>query len=287
MIEPGAPLARTPYDCALLVSPAPQVRVVIRAKDEAPRIGATLERLAGQTIADHAEVVVVDSGSTDGTSDIARQAGARVIGIEPESFSYGGALNVGCQDVRSPLVVALSAHAPPRDSGWLERVVAPFDDERVACACGYDKAPDGGRLTEPLVQDAAHARAHPFWGYSNSSGAFRSDLWREHAFREDMPGTEDKEWAWHWLKRGCLVVIDPSLATEHSHSDEGPVKTFRRARNEWQGFSMYLDLPAYGVGDLARDWWAERDGYPSQWRARLGPHRAMRLLGRWRGRQLG
>ncbi|HEY7631755.1 MAG TPA: glycosyltransferase family A protein [Thermoleophilaceae bacterium] len=263
----------------------PLVRVVVRAKDEAAKIGTTLERVAGQTIADRAEVVVVDSGSTDGTVEIARRAGVRVIEIAPESFTYGRSLNVGCRDAEAPLLVALSAHSPPSDSGWLARLVEPFADERVACACGYDKAPDGGVLTERFVQNALHAAAYPYWGYSNSSGAFRAELWREHPFREDMPGTEDKEWAWYWLQRERLVVIDPSLATEHSHSDEGAVKTFKRARAEWEGFAMYLDLAPYGPRDLARDWWTGLDGYPSHWRARLGPHRALRLLGRFDGRR--
>jgi glycosyltransferase involved in cell wall biosynthesis len=260
------------------------VRVVVRAKDEAGRIGLTLERLAAQTAAASAEVVVVDSGSRDGTVDIARRAGARVIEIPPESFTYGYSLNVGCADADTPLLAALSAHAPPRDDSWLARLLEPFGDERVACACGFSKAPDGGTLRSPFVQDAAHARAHPFWGYSNSAGAFRAELWREHPFREDLPGTEDKEWAWHWLQHGKLVVVDPSLATEHSHRDEGPVRSFRRARSEWEGYSSFLDLPPYRLSDAVRDWWTLQDGYPSHLRARIGWRRAVRLAGTWRGR---
>jgi rhamnosyltransferase len=264
---------------------APLVRIVIRAKDEAAKIGRTLERMAAQTIADRAEVVVVDSGSTDGTLDIVRRAGVRLIEIPPESFTYGRSLNVGCRDAEAPYLVALSAHASPRDERWLERLLEPFQDERVAGVCGYDRAPNGGPLTEGMVQDQALAEAYPFWGYSNSAGAFRADLWREHNFREDMPGTEDKEWAWHWLQRGRLVVVDPAFATDHNHLDEGPIRTFRRARAEWEGFGMYLDLSPYGVRDVVRDWWYGLDGYPSHLRARLGRRRLARLLGSWRGRR--
>jgi hypothetical protein len=80
------------------------------------------------------------------------------------------------------------------------------------------------------------------------------------------------------------VVVDPALVTEHSHADEGPIKTFRRARDEWLGFGAYLDLEPYGTRDLARDWWQRLDGYPSHLRARLGPRRLVRLAGKWRGR---
>jgi rhamnosyltransferase len=265
---------------------SPLVRVVIRAKNEAAKIGTTLERLATQTIAERTEVVVVDSGSTDGTVQIARRAGVRVIEIPPQSFTYGGALNTGCSDAETPYLVALSAHAPPYDGHWLERLLEPFEDERVCGTCGYDIAPDGGKLMRRLVQDKDLAEAHVFWGYSNSAGAFRNDLWQQHNFREDMPGTEDKEWAWHWLQRGYLVVVDPAFATDHNHLDEGPISTFRRARAEWHGFAMYLDLDPYGPRELLREWWSGLDGYPSHFRARIGKRRIARLLGRWRGRQL-
>jgi rhamnosyltransferase len=267
------------------VSP-PLVRIVIRSKNEAAKIGVTLGRLAAQTIADRAEIVVVDSGSTDGTLEIARRAGVRVIAIPAESFTYGGSLNIGCRDAETPYLVALSAHAPPRDEHWLERLLEPFEDERVCGVCGYERAPDGSELKERLVQDEALADAYPFWGYSNSAGAFRTELWREHNFREDMPGTEDKEWAWYWLKRGRLVVVDPTFATDHNHDNEGAIKTFRRARSEWLGFGMYLDLGPYGPRELLHDWWQGLDGYPSHFRARIGRRRIVKLLGRWRGRKL-
>jgi rhamnosyltransferase len=264
-----------------------RARIVIRARDEAARIGVTLARLASQTAAADAEVVVVDSGSRDETVRIARDAGARVIEIPAESFTYGGALNAGCEGAPAPVLVALSAHAPPLDDRWLERLLEPFDDERVACACGYAVGPDGGRLEGRVVQDLGLARANPFWGYSNSAGAFRADLWRERPFREDMPATEDKEWAWHWLGEGRLVVVDPSFATDHSHRDEGRLATYRRARDIWRGFSMYLDLEPYGARDLARDWWTGLGGYPSPLRARLGWRRAAKLFGRYRGSRFG
>jgi hypothetical protein len=89
------------------------------------------------------------------------------------------------------------------------------------------------------------------------------------------------------MQRDRLVVIDPALMTDHSHTDEGPVKTFRRARAEWEGFAMYLDLEPYTLGDTVRDWWTQLDGYPSHWRARVGPRRMLRLLGRWQGRKNG
>ena len=79
--------------------------VVVRAKDEAASIGRTLDLVAGQTA--DAQVVVVDSGSSDDTVGIARRAGAEVIEIPAASFTYGGALNTGAEAARAAAVAAL------------------------------------------------------------------------------------------------------------------------------------------------------------------------------------
>ena len=69
--------------------PAPQqprVAAVIPALDEAPSIGGVVEGLRGRGLL--AEVVVVDNGSTDGTGEIARRAGARVVREERRGYGY-------------------------------------------------------------------------------------------------------------------------------------------------------------------------------------------------------
>jgi rhamnosyltransferase len=261
------------------------VSVVVRARDEEAGIGRTLDLIAAQDHEGPVETIVVDSGSTDRTVAIAEDRGARVIPIPAASFTFGGALNTGCEAASGELIVALSAHAYPTDPAWLGRLVAAFDDERVACACGQGHGPGGEPLTAPLLQDAALARRHWLYGYSNAAGGFRADLWRERPWRTDMPGSEDKEWALHWMDRGRLTLIDPALCVEHDHSQDPLADQYRRARRELEGFAMMLDLPRYGLRDLAREWWTERDAYASPVRARLSHRRAVRLAGGYVGRR--
>jgi rhamnosyltransferase len=259
--------------------------VVIRSKDEAASIGRLLDILRGQTIADRLELIVVDSGSTDATVAIARTRGVEPVEIPAESFTFGGALNTACEAASAPLIIALSAHAFPRDTRWAERIVAAFDDERVACACGDPLQPDGTPLTAPVIQDAEHACRYPYWGYSNAAGAFRAELWRQRRWRDDMPGTEDKEWAWRWLQQGWLVRVDPELSVDHDHSHDPWRSTYIRSRREWIGYAMYLDLPPFPARAAIRRWWSERDGHATTARARLSPWRAARLAGEWAGRR--
>jgi rhamnosyltransferase len=264
----------------------PLATVLIRTKDEAESIGHLLEILASQTVADRLETVLVDSGSSDDTVAIARATGGvKIIEIPAEEFTFGRSLNIGCEAATAPVVIALSAHAFPEDDEWAARMIRAFDDERVACACGALADCDGHPLEGPWVQDLEAARREPTFGYSNAAGAFRTDLWREYQFREEMPGTEDKEWAWHWLNQGRTVVYDPSFEVEHDHSHDPLRSVYERARREWVGFGMYLDLPRYPLRALVREWWSELDGHDNHARARLSPWRCGRLLGKYAGRR--
>ncbi|HVL96543.1 MAG TPA: glycosyltransferase family 2 protein [Solirubrobacteraceae bacterium] len=258
--------------------------VVIRVRDEAAALGELLARLARQTLPH--ELVVVDSGSRDGSPEAAAAAGARVIGIAASEFTFGGALNRGTAAASGDVVVALSAHAFPRDDGWLERMAASFDDPAVACAFGAERDWAGAPLAAPVRQDAVLLRAHPEWGYSNGAGGFRRALWAERPFREDMPGTEDREWSlWALEARGGVCVLDPALAVDHDHAGDSLRECFVRWEREARGYAMFLDLPPYGARDALREWWGDQGWHRSRARARLDPRRAARLAGKWRGRR--
>jgi rhamnosyltransferase len=256
--------------------------VVIRVKDEARALEELLRRLKAQSAAH--EVVVVDSGSADGSDAVAWRAGTQVIRIPAESFTFGGALNAGTAACSAPVVVALSAHAFPRDDGWLERMASALEDPSVACAFGPERDAEGRPLRAPVRQDAAMLRAQPRWGYSNGAGAFRRSLWQQHPFREDLPATEDVEWAlWALSESGGVCVLDPALAVDHDHAHDSLRQCFERYRREARGYAMVVDEPPYGARELAREWWSDQGWHRSPARARLDPRRMARLAGRWAG----
>jgi hypothetical protein len=162
-------------------------------------------------------------------------------------------------------------------------MLAAFDDERVACAFGQRLGPDLDPLTEPLLQDRAHAERHPLYGYSNSAGGFRRRLWEEHRFDPGLAAAEDREWAWHWLSRGWLVRLDPALAVQHSHDDEGPLRTYRRVKSDVAAQGSFRDIPSLSLAGLAREWWRGPHGHRSKVRARLDPRRAAMLAAKYAG----
>jgi len=263
-----------------------QVSVVVRARDEAERIGRCLQLMRDQRLdGPELQLIVVDNGSRDRTAEIAREHGAEVLALPRESFSFGRALNLGASHAAGAVVAALSADAFVTDPAWLARLMAWFADPQVACASGdrYDAA--GRPLSEPLRQDHAMAQRCPGWGYSNGAGAFRAELWRRRAFREDLPGCEDKEWSQHWLARDYRCLIDPRLVVEHDHTHDSVLSIYRRARREAEGLAAFGDGLAPPPQGLLAQWWSDTRFYSSPLRARLSHRRAARLLGERSGRR--
>ena len=84
--------------------------MVVPARDEATRIGPCLEGLCADPAV--GEVVVVDDRSEDGTADLARSLGARVVAGAPLPEGWVGkqwALQQGIEAARSKVVVLLDA----------------------------------------------------------------------------------------------------------------------------------------------------------------------------------
>jgi hypothetical protein len=79
-------------------------------------------------------------------------------------------------------------------------------------------------------------------------------------------------------------VIGSDLVVHHDHTKDPVGEIYTRARREWAGYGMFLDLEPYGVADLARDWWSDVGHHASPLRARLSHRRAARLLGAWAAR---
>lgn len=210
-----------------------EIGVVIRTLDEAELIGRCLETLHGQHGSYDLDVVVVDSGSTDATVEIAEAHGARVIHMAPADFDYSKALNLGIEEARGELVAILSAHAIPLDDRWLERMTAPFDDAAVAGVASRQIAWPGAPWSEVQRLRAAFGETRRDFAaggadgllFSNAASAVRRSVWRDHRFT--LPAAEDLDWARRVIASGLTVVYEPAATVYHSH-DEPPRAQARR-----------------------------------------------------------
>jgi glycosyltransferase involved in cell wall biosynthesis len=222
----------------------PGATVIVRAKNEALAIGRALSALRSQTVPP--EIIVVDSGSTDGTLDIVRGVADQLIQITPDEFSFGRALNIGAEASSAPYVFALSAHCIPPDSGWIERSLAMYERDDVVATNGGTHLADGSPIDGTFYQDRDYVRAHPTWGFSNHASSWRRDVWQQYPFDESLDAAEDKEWA--------LRVLAVSL--EHRWKN-GAIAFFRRERLESRVLAQACSLPPYRARDLAHEWWSD------------------------------
>jgi glycosyltransferase involved in cell wall biosynthesis len=102
--------------------PLPRIGAVIPALNEARSIAQVVERLRGQEALD--SIVVVDNGSTDGTGDIARRAGANV--VREERRGYGYACRAGVFAAREADVIVLLDGDAADDPDDLPRLLEPL-----------------------------------------------------------------------------------------------------------------------------------------------------------------
>jgi rhamnosyltransferase len=203
------------------------IGVVIRTLNESALIGRCLEMLGEQRGGLDLDVLVVDSGSTDATLEIARGHGARVLELGPAEFDYSKALNLGIGEVGGEFVVVLSAHAIPADAHMLERLIAPFDTTAVAGVAArqlpWPDAPwrEIHRLRHQFgvtrkVYEPSNADRIVF---SNACSCIRRSVWSAEPFT--LPAVEDLEWARRVVAAGWNIVYEPEATVYHSHH-EGP-----------------------------------------------------------------
>jgi rhamnosyltransferase len=261
----------------------PPASFIIRTKDKADVLPRAINTVRTQTVA--AEIVVVDSGSSDGTLALARTYADTVVELAPEAFSYGRALNAGAEAARGSVHVALSAHCwlPRRD--WLERALAHYEDRRVAAAMGGRTDPGGTPLDGPYVL-RSRCEVRPWFGFSNHGSSWRADVWRRHPFDERLEASEDREWMWRVVDDAHRFVFDPKLIVEPSRvRSPNPWHLLGKTRREVRALGAIGALEPLTGAEALRVWWRELPGSSRLPRRLylLHPNRTARIAGRWLG----
>lgn len=106
--------------------------VVIPTKNAGPEFRETLRRIADQKGVEHVEIVVIDSGSTDGTVEVARDMAADVVAIPPDSFHHARTRNLGAERASGEHLVFLVQDAVPVDDRWLQKLLVPLQRGEAA-----------------------------------------------------------------------------------------------------------------------------------------------------------
>ncbi len=175
--------------------PGPRIAVVIPALDEALSIARVVEGLRGQALLASGGIIVVDNGSADGTGEIARAAGAKVVREERRGYGYAclaGVLASGDAEV----IVLLDGDAAD-DPDDLPRVLGPLLDGEADLIVGSRTLGSRARGSmTPQQIFGNHLAAflmRVFYGVKVSDvGPFRAIR------REDLLALEMREMTYGW-----------------------------------------------------------------------------------------
>jgi len=265
---------------------APAASVIIRAKNKEAEIERALTVLRSQTVP--VEIIVVDSGSTDGTVEVAKRYCDQLIEIPAAEFTYGHALNLGAAAASAPIHFALSSHCHPERADWVERSLAHYERDDVA-GTGQLGRMGAARSSGVIYQDLAMLEADPFQGLSSHASSWRGGLWERFPYNEGLESAEDREWSWRVLKEGYVIAMDPELGVGTPHRvAHGLRHWYRISRRDVRAVSTFMPVEPYTRMDVVKAWWDISDRRRrSGLRARLSPYRMLSLVARYRGIQDG
>jgi rhamnosyltransferase len=208
------------------------ISVVIPVKDGGADLVRCLEAIARQRVEDEVEVVVVDSGSRDGSAARAESLGARVHSIPPSEFHHGRTRNLGASLARGDVLVFTSQDAYAASDTWLGTLTAHLRNTRTVAGVYGRQLPHESATPperyfldflygpEPRVQRLEHEVELSFEVtlFSNVNSAIPRRVWQDHRFAEDVVMSEDQEWSRRVLLAGLEVVYEPRAAVYHSHA---------------------------------------------------------------------
>ncbi|MFA6149242.1 MAG: glycosyltransferase family 2 protein [bacterium] len=103
-----------------------RISVIIPVKNAGENIRGLLGKIRSQKKVRDVEIIVIDSGSTDGTVAIAEGFGCRVIRIPEREFNHGATRNLGAREAHGEYLVFTVQDALPTSDYWLYAMVSPF-----------------------------------------------------------------------------------------------------------------------------------------------------------------
>jgi len=210
----------------------PLVSIIMRSFNEAWALKGTLPALAAQEFKNW-ELIVIDSGSTDGSQDLIHAAQpAHFVQITPQEYNPSRVMNQGMRLAKSEFGIFINADATPQGTNWLRPLVNAMQAPKTAACFGRQIprpdcqavfANDYDRCFGPNRESAK-------WDhfFSMVSSGLRKDVWSQRGFREDLQYAEDDEYT-RWCKaQGYAVAYVPESVAMHSHNYT-PEQSYKRA----------------------------------------------------------
>ena len=199
----------------------PRISVIIPTYNDSKDIVKCLNSLKNQTLkwGEDFEVIISDGRSKDGTDEIARKMGAKV--VYEDIGTRGGACNVGAQYASSDIIVFTDADAyfPP---DWLEKILKKFEETGADVVGGDDILGDDANTFERLVFLFDLYKGQPKTERDvvnrlrGVNTAYRKNVFDVvGGFDPQLASVEETEMHWRMYSRGFKLVYDPDIFVYH------------------------------------------------------------------------
>lgn len=201
------------------------VSIIIPTFNGASRIGNCLDALVKEITEHNAEILVVNDGSTDNTTDIVgRYPGVRL--INQANSGPAAARNHGAKEAQGTIILFTDDDCVPIPD-WLRSMIAPFDDPEIVGVKGaYCSTQTSliARFVQVEYEDRYRLMAHlPSIDFVDTySAGFRRDRFLEmNGYDTSFPVAcaEDIELSYRMSERGWRMKFVPTAIVYHTHPD--------------------------------------------------------------------
>ncbi len=235
--------------------------IVIRTYNEERYLQDLLVAINKQVVpASQRETVIVDSGSTDRTLEIANNFDTKVVNIKKEEFSFGRSLNRGIENTSGQIIVMISGHCVPENGEWLANLIAPFtQNHHIAVTYGRQLPGPETSFSEAQIfakyfpkSDKPSQRG---FYCNNANASIRRDIWEAYKYDEELTGLEDMHLAKRACQDGYIVQYARDATVFHYHHESW--RQFKR-RFEREAIALREIMPELHVSffDAMRYWMA-------------------------------
>ncbi len=197
----------------------PAISVVIPARNEAGSIRAAIRSATARGV----EVLVADGGSTDGTPDLAAEAGATVLHSPPGRAQQQ---NAGAAASRGDVLLFLHADSI-LPAGWEADVFEALLDPQTVGG-GFEWATDGNTPYLRMAKFFVHLRTtywHEPWG-DQAIFVRRADFAALGGF-PDVPIAEDRDFVRALRRRGRVASVPkPVVTSARRWREMNPIRAF-------------------------------------------------------------
>jgi len=245
---------------------AMRASVIIITKNQKELLQKSLPVFLHQDLGGKYEIIVVDSGSTDGAKEYIQDLPVKLIEIKPEKFNFGFAFNLGAKEASGDFLIRLSGDAIPKRKDFIRQMIEPFSGIGIGGVYGKYTLSGRSGYTYPffwpakrfpskitkysvkpglirMLLDKHHQEE--VLNFAGGCCAIKHSTWEKRHFNERLIAAEDAEYALYLHLRNLDIVCNPGAEVIHEHKitdlKEGILSQFKwRGVLVWECIKLFL-----------------------------------------------